>query len=109
MMGFQIHLRVKDNELLLLTLLIRARIMVAVKVRLKGVIVHIVLRILRVSPVAKMASFMLVSAVDIKFIVAIESLPAKAAFWVTFEAALILGAWNIIAKLLVLAQLVLGK
>lgn len=58
-----------------------------------------------ISPITEVASLMLVSAVNVELIVAIEPLSTKAAFRMTFETALVDSPRIIIAKLFVLFQL----
>lgn len=59
--------------------------------------------------ITDMATLVLISTVCVEFIIAVETLAAEAAFWVSFETALVNGTWLIVAVLLVLSQLCMGE
>lgn len=80
--------------------------MVFAKVYLQGVVIHIILRIASaVSSIADMASLVLVPAVCIQLIVAVESLLAKAALWMAPETCLIFGPRVVITESFVFPEL----
>lgn len=109
-MSLQIHLRVENNKLLLLTLLIEAGEMVSAEVLLKSFVVHKVSRSLASRPpITQMTALVSLSAMDEKLIISIEAPPTEATFWVALETALVDSARVVVAKLLMLLQLLLGK
>lgn len=109
-MSLQIHLRVEYHELLLLALGVEAGMMIFVEMPLQRVVVLVVLRILAAGPsIAQMASLVLLSAVRVELVVAIESPPTEAALRMALEPALIDRAGVIVTELLVFPQLILRE
>lgn len=105
-MGFQVHLRLKNDKLLLQTLFVQAEEMILLKMILKGIVVDVILLLpTGRAAVAYVASLMTVTTVRVEFVIAVESLAAKSTFGVSPETALIQGSWHIITVLLVFAQL----
>ena len=77
---------------------------------LKGIVVDVILLVSPwVSAITNVTFLMLVPTMCIELVVTVEPLPTKAAFRVTFEAALIHGSRIVISKLLMLAELLLGE
>lgn len=72
----------------------------------QGLVIDVVL-LLAVggTTITDMATLVLISTVGVEFIIAVETLAAKATFWVSFETALVNGTGLIVAVLLVLSQL----
>jgi hypothetical protein len=76
------------------------------KVNFERIVVNKVLLLsAAITSVANVATFVLVSAMGVEFVVSIEALSAEAALWVSLETALIDSAGVIVAKLLVFPQL----
>lgn len=109
-MRLQIHLRIKNHKLLLQAFLIRTQKMILLKVYLKRVVIDVVLLLsASVTAIADMAALVLVSAMRVKFVVAIEPLGTETAFRMTLEPALVYCAWVVVARSLVLFQFGGGK
>lgn len=105
LVGLQIHFRIENDKFLLLALIIQARKVLLVEVLLQCFVILKVLRVVAaISPVAKMASLMSVSAMSKEFVVAVESLSAKAALWMSLETALIHGARIVVSEFLMPPQ-----
>jgi len=105
LMGFEVHLRIEDDELLLLAFLVQAWEVISPKVLLERIVIEVILRIVAASPpIAQMASFVFVSAMGEQFVIAIEPLPAKSALRMPFETALVDGSRVVITELLVPLQ-----
>lgn len=110
LMSLEIDLGFEDDKLFLQALPIGAEEVVLFEMLLQRVVVHIVLLLpAGISSVTDMTSFMLVSAMGVKLIVTVESLPAKSTLRMTPEATLINCARVIIAKLLMFAQFLYRK
>lgn len=108
LMSLQIHLRVEDNKLLLLTFLVKTWEVVTAKVLLKSFVIDEVGRCLPSSPtITKMAAFVTFSAVYEELIISVEALPAETALWMALEPALIYSTRIVVAKLFVPLQLLL--
>ena len=104
-MSLEIHLRLKDDKFLVQTLLICTQEVVFPEVNLQGFVVHIILLLPSMIPsVANMALFLLISAMCVQFVIAIESLPAEATLRVALETALIHGSRVVVAKFFMLAK-----
>lgn len=89
-MSFQVHFRSKNHELFLHTLLVGALEVIFSEVNLKCIVVLEILLLSRtVLPITDVTSFMLVAAMRVQFVIAIESLLAEAALGMTLEPALI--------------------
>jgi hypothetical protein len=105
-MRLQIHLRPKDHELLLKTFSVRAQEMVFPKVKLQTIVVDEILWFPPfVSSITYVTFLMSVSAMSIQFVVAIKALSTETTFWVAFESCLVYRSWVIVAKPLMLLQL----
>lgn len=90
LMSFQIHFCLEDVGLVGLTFRVQAHKMIRGEVLLQLLVIQVVLWLSStISSVAYVASFMFLSTVIVQFIVAIESLSAKAALRVSFESRLI--------------------
>ena len=84
--------------------------MVFSEMLLKSIVVDIVLLVSTFAlAITDMASFMSVSAVSVELVFSIESLPAESTFWMSFETALIDGAWIIVSVALMLSKFGLSK
>ena len=80
------------------------------EVNLKRVIVDIVLLFASLlSPIANVAPFVLVAAMNIELIVPIKSSLTESTVWMPLESALVDGSWIIVAELLVFPKLLRGK
>ena len=81
--------------------------MVLLEMHLKGVVVDKILLFSAppFSAIANVAALVLVSAMSVKLIVAIEALSTEATFRMSLEATLIYCSRVIVAKLLVLSQI----
>lgn len=103
-MCLEIHFRIKDDKLLLQALAVRTEEMVLSEVHLERIVVDVILLLSTASfaPIANVTAFVLVPAMRVEFVVSVESLPAKAAFRMALETALIDGAGVVVAELLVL-------
>lgn len=79
--------------------------MVFPEVKFQGVVVYIILLLPSSIPsIADMALFMLISAMGVQLIIAVESLPAKATLRMALETALIHGSRVVIAIFFMLAK-----
>jgi hypothetical protein len=85
---FQVHLRRKNNKLLVQARFLHAQKVILPIVQFQAIIVYIVLR-LPSSSIADKASFVFLSAVDVQLVIAIEPLSTEATFRMTFETALV--------------------
>jgi len=109
-MSLQIHLGIKDDELLLQTLLVRADEMVLSEVNLESIVVDIVLRLsTTIAAVAQVAALVAVTTMGEEFIVSVEALTTEATLRMALEARLVLGTRDIITVLFVSTQLLRGK
>lgn len=105
LMRLEIDLRVKHHEFLLQTFAVRTQKMVLFEVLLQCIIIEeILLRLSPIPPIADMAALVLVPAVCVELVVAVEAQAAEAAFGVAFEAALVDGAGVIVAEFLVFSE-----
>jgi hypothetical protein len=105
-MGFQVHLRLKNDKLLLQTLFVQAEEMIFLEMILKGIVVNVILLLpTRRTAVAYVASLVTVTTVRVEFVIAVESLAAKSTFRMSSETTLIQSSWHIITVLLVFTQL----
>jgi hypothetical protein len=110
LMGFEIHLRFKNVGLAFNALPLETHKMGFGEMLLEFGVVAVVLRVATtISPIANMASLVLLSTMGIQFVISIEALSAEAAFRVTFEARLIDSTRIIVAKFLVLSQFAKGE
>ena len=109
-MRFEVHLRFEDVCLVGLTFCVYADEVSISEVLLQLLVVSIVLRLsATISSVAYMASFMLLSAVRVQFVISIEALFAEATVRVSLKPRLIDRSWAIVAELLMFSQLAEGK
>lgn len=109
-MGFEIHLRIEHDELLLQALRIQAGKVVLAKMLLQSFIVHEVLRGLATrSSITKMASLVAFSTVSEQFVIAVEPLSTEPALRMTLETALVDRTRVVISKFLVPPQLLVGE
>jgi hypothetical protein len=109
-MSFQIHLRLEDIGLVGLTLCIKTYKMCFFEMLLQHLVIQVVLHLAaRISPVADVASFVFLSAMLIELIVTIESLAAKATFWMTLESALVNSSWVVVTKFFMPPKLPIRK
>ena len=105
LMGFNIHLRVEHNKLLLEALSVRTQEVILAEMHFKRVVVYIVLLLSApFAAIADVASFMLVSAMRVKLVVAVEACSTESAFWVPLESALVDCTGIVITEFLVLLQ-----
>lgn len=105
-MTFQIHLRFKDNKLLLQAFRIQTDEVVFLEVILKCIVVDIVLLLsVTRSAIANVASFVAVAAVSIELVVSVVSLAAESTLGVSPETTLVNGSGNMVSVLLMVAQL----
>lgn len=110
LMRLEIHGRIENHKLLLHALTIRAGVVVLVEVLLQSVVIEEVARVVSIRhSIAQMATLVPVAAVGVKLISAVESLPAKAALWMSLKTSLFGGSWCVVAVPLMLAQLLLGE
>lgn len=79
--------------------------MVFAEVKFQRVVVHIVLLLPSIIPsIADMALFMLISAMGVQLIIAVESLPAETTLRMALETALVHGSRVVVAEFFVLAK-----
>jgi hypothetical protein len=105
LMSLQIHLRVENHEFLFQAFSIGAKEVVFAEVYLESIVVNKVLLLSPfISPVTYVTSLMLVSAMGIQLIVAIEALSTKATFWVSLETTLVDSSGVVVTKFLVFTQ-----
>lgn len=110
LVSLQIHLRPKDDKLLLETFSIHTWKVVFSEMSLERIIVLIVLwPIRRISGIADMTPLMLFPAMREKFVFAIKSLATEATLGMPREARLVYRTRIVVAKFLVFAQGVLGE
>jgi len=110
LMRFQVHLRLKDHELLVQALLVEAEEVICLEVILQGTVVNVVLLLpIPRSSIADMAALVFVPTVSVEFIIPIEPLATETAFRVSSESTLVNRTGNIIAILLMPSQLCNGK
>lgn len=106
LVGFEVHVGIKDDKLFFQTFLIGADKVVFAEMELESVVIEVVLRLAAtVTAVADVTSLVLVAAMCVELVVAIEALSAKATLGMALEAGLILGARVVVAVLFVFAQL----
>jgi hypothetical protein len=106
--GLQIHFAFEDDELFLQAFSIRTHVMVFAEVVLQRGVIEIVLGITSFVPsITDVTSLVLLSAVGVEFVVAVEALLAEAAQRMAPEAALVGGAGLVVALFLVPPQLFL--
>lgn len=110
LVGLEVDLVFKDDELLLHAFFVGAHEVVAREVGREGVVVDVVL-LLRggVAAVADVAALVLVAAVREELVGGVEALATEPAFRVAFEAGLVFGAGLVVACALVLAELGRGE
>jgi hypothetical protein len=103
-MCLEIHLRIKHDKLLLQALPVRTQEVVFSEVDLERIIVDVILLLptAAVSAIADVATFVLVPAMGVELVIAIETLTTEAALRVSLETALIDGTRIVVAKFLVL-------
>jgi len=105
-MSFQIHLRFEDIGLVGLTLCVKTYKMCFFEMLLQHLVIQIVLHLAtRIPPIADVTSFVFLPAMLIELIVTIESLAAKATFWMTPESALVNSSWVVVSKFLMPTKL----
>ena len=79
--------------------------MVFSEVKFQRIIVYIILLLAsKIPPIANMALFVLISAMSIQLIIAIESLPAEATLRMALETTLVHGSRVVVAKLFMLPK-----
>lgn len=106
----EINQRLEHDKLLIQALLVQAEKVVLAKVLLQRVVVDEVLVIPALAqPVADVAPLMLVPAVRVQLVVAVEPRLAEPALRMPLEPALVFCAGRVVALALVLAQLVLRE
>lgn len=106
LMPLKIHLRFEDDKLPLQTLLVWAEKVVLPEMDFKFIVIAIVDRLGSLgSAIADMTTLVLFPAMSEQLVITIESLPAKSAFWMTFEASLIHSTGIVISELLMLSKL----
>ncbi len=104
LMALQIQLRFEDVSLVRLTFSIQTDEVHSRKVFFELLVVQVILRVsASISPVAYVASLMFLAAMGVKFIIPVESLLAKAALGVSFEARLVDCAGIVVSKLFMLS------
>ena len=109
-MRFEVHLRLEDVCLVRLTFCVYANEVSISEVLLQLLVVSVILRLsATISSVAYMASFVLLSAVRVQFVIAVEALFAEATVWMSLEPRLIDRAWAVVTELLMFSQLAEGK
>ena len=107
---FEVHLRLEDDKLLVQALLVGANEVVFSKMSFQRIIVYIILLFPPVVPsIADMALFMLVSAVGVQFVGAVEPLSTETTLGVSFEATLVNSTRVIITEFLVFSKLLYCK
>ena len=101
-MCFEIHFGLKHYKFLGQTVLVQAQVMISLEMLFQRLVVQVILGMSSVvSPVADVALFVFLSAMNVELVVTIEAFLAKATLWVSLEAALINSAWVVVANLLV--------
>lgn len=104
-MAFQVHLRLKNHELLLQTLLVQAEEVVFLEMFLERVVVDIILLLaMSRSSITDMTPLVLVTTMGIQLVVSVEPLSTEPTLRVAFEAALVNGSRDIVSVFFVLAQ-----
>lgn len=109
LMGFEIHLRLKYDKFLLKTFPVIADEVVLLEMFLQRIIVHVVMWLSRVSPIAKEASLMLVAAMFVQLVAIVESGAAETAERMAPETRLICRTWLVISMAHVLRELLIRK
>jgi len=110
LMSLQIHLGIKDDELLLQTLLVGAHEVILSEVNLESVVVDIVLGLsATIAAITQVASFVAVTTMGEEFIVSVEALTTEATLRMALEARLVLGTRDIITVLFVSTQFLRSK
>jgi len=112
LMGFKVHVRLEYDEFLLEALFVVAYKVVFFEMLLQCVVVHIVMRLPRVSAVADKAPLMLVAAMLIKFVIVVEPLTTESAERVPFESCsstlpILIAISHVLSQLLVRIYLML--
>ena len=102
LVGFQIHLRFENNELLFQTFLVKTDEVILREMLLKSVVINVIL-LLAVgrASVTDVAAFMFIAAVGVQLIITVESLATETALRVTPEATLIYSARFVVTRLFV--------
>jgi hypothetical protein len=99
LMCLEVHLGLENHELLLQASLVQAEKMIASKVLFQRVIVNVVLRLAASAPsITDMATLVLVSAVSIQLVVAVEPYVTESAFRVALEPTLVDGARSVVPE-----------
>jgi len=109
LMTLQVQLRRKDDELLLLTFVIGAEIVVLLEMLLESIVVHVVVRLPRILSIAQKTPLVLVAAVLVQFIVVVEARAAEGAKRMAPEACLIDRTWPVVSIPHVLLQLLIRE
>lgn len=108
-MCFEVKLGIEHHKLLLKTLPIQTNEMVILEMSLQRRVVHIIMRLSRISPVTNETSLVLVAAMLIKLVTVVEPLAAKVAQRVSLETGLINGARFVIPLAHMIAQLLIRE
>ena len=103
LMSFKIHLTLENDEFLFQAFFVETQKVGFLEVLFESIVVNVVLvlAVPRLS-VTNVTSLMLVSAMGIQFIVAVETFMTKFTFRMTFETTLVDGAWVVIPELFML-------
>jgi len=110
LMSFEINLGIENDKLLLETFRIWTHKMVFAEVNLQSVVIDVVLWAeSTISPVANMASFVLVTTMREQLVISIEPHSTEATFRMSLESALIDSSRVIVAKLFMLFELLLRE
>jgi hypothetical protein len=109
LVGLQVQLGLKHDELLLDALAVHANVMVLLEVLLERVVVEVVMRLPRVSAVADETTLVLIPAVLIQLVAIIEARAAETAQRMPPKASLVDGARLVVAVAHMLGQLLVGK
>ena len=87
LMAFEVHFRLENYEFLLLAFRVETGEVVFSEMFLESVVVDIILLLAAfVSTIAYVASFVLITAVDVQLVVTVEADSTEATFRVAFEA-----------------------
>lgn len=105
----EVHLCVKNDKLLLHALTVRAEEVVVLEMLLESIVVPVIVRLSRVSPVAEETALVLVSAVFVELVIVIEALAAECTQGMALETGLIYSAWLIVAPTHVLSNTLIAE
>ena len=109
LVGFEIHLRLEYDKLLLETFPVIADEVVLLEMLLQCIVVDVVVWLSRVSPVAEEAPLMLVAAMFVQLVAVVESGAAETAERMAPETRLIRRTWFVISMAHVLRELLIRK